>query len=129
MLRSWKMPAALPASFAALREKERSSLRCAPASPAALREKRTSSRRSTRKSAFEKSALACVGYGFGAVGGVQLREDRAHVKFHCALADEECFCNALIGCALGKEPQHLALARGERWRTVAHLAEQLRCDD
>ena len=49
----------------------------------------------------------------GRGGQPQLREDARYVLFDGALGDHELFRDARVGAALGHEPEHLALARGE----------------
>src|SRR5688572_27656604 len=65
---------------------------------------------------LDQPAVAGDGDGLAAVGGTEFVEDAADVGLDSTVADEERLGDLLVSQVLGKEAQHIGLARGQTER-------------
>ena len=68
---------------------------------------------------LDQAAPGSAGHGFGAADDVHLGEDRFHVRFHGAFADEQCGADFLVAFSLGHQLEHVDFARAQRFTADA----------
>src|SRR5438067_6660601 len=76
----------------------------------------------------DESFLCRQTKGFGPIARAQLREDRAHVKFHRPLADRELGRDLFVASATRDRLENAALARGERRRRIGAATRRPLCE-